>query len=53
MSRTLLVVEDERPLAETLRFNLELEGYRVRTAEDGSRGCRWRARCSLISCCWI
>ena len=38
MSRTLLVVEDERPLAETLRFNLELEGYRVRTAEDGVEG---------------
>ncbi len=33
--RTLLVVEDELPLAETLRFNLEREGYRVRTAEDG------------------
>ena len=36
--RTLLVVEDERPLAETLRFNLEMEGYRVRTAEDGLEG---------------
>ena len=36
--RTLLVVEDERPLAETLRFNLEREGYRVRTAEDGIEG---------------
>jgi len=34
----LLVVEDERPLAETLRFNLEMEGYRVRTAEDGVEG---------------
>ena len=38
MSRTLLVVEDEKPLAETLRFNLEMEGYRVRTAEDGVEG---------------
>ena len=36
--RTLLVVEDERPLAETLRFNLEMEGYRVRTAQDGIEG---------------
>lgn len=36
--RTVLVVEDERPLAETLRFNLEHEGYRVRTAEDGIEG---------------
>ncbi|MCY3567533.1 MAG: response regulator transcription factor [Chloroflexi bacterium] len=38
MPRTLLVVEDEKPLAETLRFNLEMEGYRVRTAEDGLEG---------------
>ena len=38
MSRTVLVVEDERPLAETLRFNLQMEGYRVRTAEDGVEG---------------
>ncbi|MCY3923853.1 MAG: response regulator transcription factor [Chloroflexi bacterium] len=38
MPRTLLVVEDEKPLAETLRFNLEMEGYRVRTAEDGVEG---------------
>ncbi len=38
MPRTLLVVEDERPLAETLRFNLEMEGYRVRTAKDGVEG---------------
>ncbi len=36
--RTLLIVEDERPLAETLRFNLELEGHQVRTAEDGIEG---------------
>ena len=38
MPRTLLVVEDERPLAETLRFNLEHEGYQVRTAADGIEG---------------
>lgn len=36
--RTLLVVEDERHLAETLRYNLEQEGYRVRTASDGAEG---------------
>ena len=38
MTRTLLVVEDEAPLAETLRFNFEREGYRVRTAADGAEG---------------
>jgi two-component system alkaline phosphatase synthesis response regulator PhoP len=32
---TVLIVEDEKHLAEGLRFNLEAEGYRVRTAADG------------------
>ena len=36
--RTVLVVEDEAYLAETLRYNLESEGYRVRTAGDGLEG---------------
>ena len=36
--RMLLVVEDEQHLAETLRYNLESEGYRVRTAADGAEG---------------
>lgn len=36
--RTVLVVEDEAYLAETLRYNLEGEGYRVRTAGDGLEG---------------
>ena len=36
--RTVLVVEDEAHLAETLRYNLEGEGFRVRTAGDGVEG---------------
>jgi len=32
---TVLIVEDEKHLAEGLRFNLEAEGYRVETAADG------------------
>jgi DNA-binding response OmpR family regulator len=32
---SVLVVEDERHLAEGLRFNLEAEGYRVHIAETG------------------
>jgi DNA-binding response OmpR family regulator len=35
MSRTLLVVEDEPTLRETLADNLEREGFRVVTAADG------------------
>ncbi|MEX0991719.1 MAG: response regulator transcription factor [Actinomycetota bacterium] len=34
----VLIVEDEAPLAETVQFNLEREGYRVVVAEDGRRG---------------
>jgi DNA-binding response OmpR family regulator len=32
---SILIVEDERHLAEGLRFNLEAEGYRVRVAQNG------------------
>lgn len=33
--KTILVVEDEADLADTLRYNLEREGYLCRTAADG------------------
>jgi two-component system phosphate regulon response regulator PhoB len=33
--KTILVVEDEADLADTLRYNLEREGYACRTAADG------------------
>jgi two-component system response regulator RegX3 len=33
----ILVVEDEEPLADTLRYNLEREGYLVSVARDGRR----------------
>ena len=31
----IMIVEDEAPLAETLRYNLEREGYEVAVASDG------------------
>ena len=31
----ILVVDDEEPILELLRFNLEKEGYQVRVAKDG------------------
>lgn len=34
----LLIIEDEKHLADGLRFNLEAEGYEAVTAEDGERG---------------
>ncbi len=35
MTAKVLIVEDEAPLAEMLRYNLEAEGFRVAQAEDG------------------
>jgi DNA-binding response OmpR family regulator len=35
MSANVLIVEDEKHLADGLRFNLEAEGYRVETIGDG------------------
>ena len=40
MSRTLLVVDDEPTLRETLAENLEADGYRVVTAADGREALR-------------
>jgi DNA-binding response OmpR family regulator len=50
MSRTLLVVEDEPTLRETLAENLEREGFHVVTADDGRQALvRFReARPSLV-----
>ncbi|HZH31108.1 MAG TPA: response regulator transcription factor [Pyrinomonadaceae bacterium] len=35
MKASILIVEDEKHLADGLRFNLEAEGYRVETVADG------------------
>lgn len=37
---TILVVDDEMPFLESLRFSLERQGYRVLTATDGQAGLR-------------
>jgi len=36
--KTILIIEDERDLADLISFNLEKEGYRVLTALDGASG---------------
>ena len=38
MSKTVLIVEDERPIVEILKFNLKREGYEVLEALDGATG---------------
>ena len=49
---TVLIVEDEKHLADGLRFNLEAEGYRVETAADGETALRLllgrRVRCDVV-----
>ena len=44
MNELILVVEDERHLADGLRFNLEAEGYRVETFETGEDALKRLAR---------
>ena len=34
----VLVIDDEKDLLELVRYNLEKEGYKIRTAEDGEAG---------------
>ena len=36
--QTILIIEDERDLAELIAFNLEKEGYRTAIALDGPEG---------------
>lgn len=38
MAKTVLIVEDERPIVEILKFNLKREGYEVLEALDGKTG---------------
>ena len=35
MDKTILVVDDEKPIADILQFNLKKEGYQVICAYDG------------------
>lgn len=38
MSKNILIVEDEKPIAEIIKFNLEKEGYKTTIAYDGEDG---------------
>lgn len=40
MSQKILVVDDEKPIADILKFNLEKEGYAVSCAYDGDEAIR-------------
>jgi len=41
MRRRILIVEDDRTLRQALTFNLEREGYAVRSAVDGQQALDW------------
>lgn len=36
MDKKILVVDDEKPIADILEFNLRKEGYEVHCAHDGN-----------------
>ena len=38
MAKNILIVEDEKPISDIVRFNLEKEGYKVLVAYDGEDG---------------
>jgi two-component system alkaline phosphatase synthesis response regulator PhoP len=40
MKKSIVVIEDERDILEVLEYNLEREGYRVRSCGDGAQGLR-------------
>ncbi|RMG04404.1 MAG: response regulator [Acidobacteria bacterium] len=40
MPQTILIIEDEADIAESLRYNLEREGFRAEIAESGEKGLR-------------
>ena len=40
MNQKILVVDDEQPIADIVKFNLEKEGYEVIVAYDGDEAIR-------------
>ena len=52
MAVSVLVVEDDRNIAELLQMYLEKEGYTVTVAADGGRASALSGLPSPIWCCW-
>ena len=53
MSKKILVVDDERILAETIGYNLRREGYTVIAAHDGQVALAAAKRERPDACCSI
>lgn len=52
MAKTVLIVEDDRNIADLLRLYLEKEGYTVVIAPDGMRAWSSSAPSIRALCCW-
>ena len=52
MAKTVLIVEDDRNIADLLRLYLEKEGYTVVIAPDGMRGVEQFRPSIRALCCW-
>ena len=53
MAVSVLIVEDDRNIAELLQMYLEKEGYAVTVAADGGQGLAKFRPSSRIWCCWM
>lgn len=52
-TQKVLVVDDEEPILELLKYNLEKQGYDVRTAADGYQAVEQAKNFILILYCLI
>lgn len=48
MGKKILVVDDEKPIADILKFNLEKEGFEIVMAHDGDEAIEKRLKNSQI-----
>ena len=52
MTQTVLIVEDDEMIVDSVRYGLEREGYRVLAAYDGGAGLEMARRPTQIWCSW-
>ena len=51
--KKILIIEDEKPISDIIKFNPIKEGYGVETAYDGQEGLDKALSAAAIWCCWI
>ena len=49
--RKVLIIEDEKPISDIIKFNLTREGYDVETAYDGQEGLDKALSCGCSLVC--